>query len=41
MMYRTATYIAGLLAGLCCLSPASADQLGDLLSSSGGGRAQL
>ena len=37
MMHRTATYIAGLLAGLCCLSPASADQLGDLLSSSGGG----
>ena len=37
MIYRTTTYIVGLLAGLCCLSPASADPLGDLLSSAGGG----
>ena len=37
MIYRTTTYIVGLLAGLCCLSPASVDPLGDLLSSAGGG----
>lgn len=37
MMHRTSAYIAALLAGLCCLSPASADPLGDLLSSAGGG----
>ena len=39
MMHRMTTYVAvaGLLAGLGCLSPASADPLTDLLSSAGGG----
>ncbi|MGB3445649.1 MAG: hypothetical protein WBA48_03020 [Xanthobacteraceae bacterium] len=37
MMDRTTAYVASLLAGLCCFSPASADPLNDLLSSAGGG----
>lgn len=37
MMHRTTACIASLLAGLCCLSSASANPLGDLLSSTGGG----
>ncbi|MGB5903766.1 MAG: hypothetical protein WBF99_06215 [Xanthobacteraceae bacterium] len=37
MMNRTTACVASLLTGLSCLSPASANPLGDLLSSAGGG----
>ncbi|MGB3044327.1 MAG: hypothetical protein WBB98_14195 [Xanthobacteraceae bacterium] len=37
MMNRTTACVASLLTGLCCLSHASANPLGDLLSSAGGG----
>lgn len=37
MTHRISACAASLLVGLCCLSTASADPLGDLLSSAGGG----
>lgn len=36
MMHRKTAWVASLLAGFCCVSPASADPLGDLLLSTGG-----
>lgn len=36
MIHRKTAWVASLLAGFCCASPASADPLGDLLLSTGG-----